>query len=305
MMPLLLPSASMAETFRFTTLNPVVPNYLLRWPQAINDRGDVLFNGINSTTFAPDAIFIQTKKRLSRVRFPGTQPTTARGTALSADGTVGGVINSVNEIGGTFFELRHDGKLRTMPPAPAGADSAFYAMNDKGDFTMSGVNNSSCDHAYFFTNGAYFPIQYPGVTRYTAGGISNDGTVVGTLLDLEEGFMLRKGVFTLFTFPGADATHADCVSDNSRYICGSYFVGSGEQHAYVWDRHNEFTKFDYPAPNTINGIHGLETLQHFSTSITGVNDKGEVCGLCTARYGSNMGSEVVQFNCTAEPHGRP
>jgi hypothetical protein len=301
-MPLLLASGGFADTYRFTILNPSVPNYKLGWPVAINNRGHVLFNGVNNTTGAPDAAFLQGKHGLTRVTFPGVQPDAVFGTALSTDDTVGGSLVPANQSGVVSFELSDEGNLRILPRVPAGSTS-FYGMNDRGDFTTSGIYNTAVEQPYFFMNGTYFPIQYPGVTSYAASGITNDDTVVGTLLDLQAGYTLRNGVFTLFYFPGAKGTHANCISSKGRFIGGDYFLGREDEHSYVRNSRGEFTTLEFHPPQTVNVGHGLETLQHFSTDITGINDKGQVCGLCVARYGNTTATDVVQFGFIGDPHG--
>lgn len=306
-LPFLLVSSALAETYKFTLLNPAVANYTLRWPVAINNKGDVVINGINNSTNAIDAIFILGKHGLTRVQFPGTQPDGAYGTAIADDDRIGGVMVAHGQSDQSFFELNDEGRLTIMPPPPAGVDSAFLGMNNRGDFTMGGGNNSACRNPYYFANGVYVPIQYPGVTIYTAGGISNNDTVVGTLIDLQEAYMLRNGKFTLFTVPGAQATHANCISPSGNYIAGDYFTPVGGEldgHPYVRKGHGEFVDTGSPAPLTINGQYGLENLLHTSVGITGINDKGEICGYANGRYGNSNGAEVIEFGFIGKPkHG--
>jgi hypothetical protein len=301
---LLLTPARATETYRFTILNPSIPNYTLGSPQAINDRGDVLFNGTNNTTGVADGIFIQGKHGIIRVHFPGVQPYAANGTALSQDETVGGVISQTSQSARMGFELSDEGNLRIMPPAPAGADSRFYGMNNRGDFTLSGPNQLVAEQVHFFAHGSYFPIQYPGEGRHSAVGISNDDTVVGSLGHFAAAYILRKGVFTVIRVPGADRTQASCISDSGHFMCVRS-SSSSESHCFIRNHEGELTLIDFQPPQTINGAHGLQTLQDFSSLINGVNDRGQVCGFCVATYGNSTSTDVVQFSFSGEPQHGP
>lgn len=292
-----------AANYAFTILNPTFPGYIFSLgPAAINDHGHVLYDAFNQNTGIVDTVFLQDEQGLHRIQIPGVQPTVTFAHALSTDDTIGGTYYT-GPNAYKMFELKQNRQLRIMPPPPSDAASPFYAMNDSGDFTLANPPISETGHPYYFAKGQYIPVQYPGVTEYSAMGISNNDTVVGTLFDLNEGYALRNGVFTLINVPGASLTIVNCISDNDSQI-GGVFEDSAGEHAFVLSKPGGFSVLDFPFPASIGGSTGDEPLTSEYTEVDGVNDHGVVCGKAEASYSDGTTTNFMQFYFTAAPQNQ-
>jgi uncharacterized membrane protein len=108
--------------------------------------------------------------------------------------------------------------------------------------------------------------NYTGAESTAAIGINNSGAVVGSAGNLAgtigSGFILRKGAFTLFDFPGSVHTEARSIGA-SGLITGDSLDGAGNQIGFIYDRaRNRYTTF----------------LPSIFTIAQGINGRGDVVG---------------------------
>ena len=115
------------------------------------------------------------------------------------------------------------------------------------------------------------PVPTPGVS--TASGINDVGAIVGSFFqDVRAiGFLLFRGKFTLFRFPGSLETTPHDINNRSQ-IVGDFIDRTGAQHGFVVHS-GGFKQIDVPGqPRTL---------------ALGINDLGDIVGLSNGLQGDN------------------
>jgi probable HAF family extracellular repeat protein len=115
------------------------------------------------------------------------------------------------------------------------------------------------------------PVPTQGVSNAT--GINDAGAIVGNFFvnARSEGFLLYRGKFTTFKFPGSDETTPHDINNHAQ-IVGDYLEANHVQHGFIVHS-GGFTAINVPGqPRTV---------------AVGVNDLGDVVGLSSGPAGSN------------------
>ena len=196
--------------------------------------------------------------------------------------------NMVNDNHG-FYKLRghhsHTADFPTGSPATPPVDQ-LLGVNDSdvavGFYTDANGNN----HGYKFNiNTKRFTVvtdPNAPTTSLTAAAINNNGDIAGFYTNPAtgntDGFLKHHGQFIDLAVPGASSTMALGVNDHDEVV-GVYTVGTGsdaQMHGFTWTPDGGFTSFDDP--------HGMGT-----TTINGVNDKGDLVGFYVDSAGNTDG----------------
>jgi hypothetical protein len=139
------------------------------------------------------------------------------------------------------------------------------------------------DHGYSYdiATRRFSPVLVPGATSVTAAAINNSGGVAGfcTGGQVTEGFYQQHGgQLYLLRVPGATMTEALGVNDNGEVV-GAYRIGRGSgaiTRGFTWTREHGFA--------TVTGPDGA-----VSTTISGVNNAGDMVGFYVSRAGGTDG----------------
>jgi uncharacterized membrane protein len=156
------------------------------------------------------------------------------------------------------------------------SNSGFVAangINNRGEILGCEEINLE-DHGYcFIFDDRTKPTYGTAPTIYTiALGINDDGVVVGAITDtadtsyFDKSFILAKGVFTIFSYPGSALTDARAINDKG-LVTGNVFSpdGSSTNGGFLYDP-VKGTFLDLPS-----GAIGTNLAQ-------GINRRGEVVG---------------------------
>jgi len=115
------------------------------------------------------------------------------------------------------------------------------------------------------------PVPTQGVSNAT--GINDIGAIVGNFFvnARSEGFLLFRGKFTTFKFPGSDETTPHDINNHAQ-IVGDYLEANHAQHGFI-AHSGGFAAINVPGqPRTV---------------AMGINDLGDVVGLSSGPAGSN------------------
>ena len=152
--------------------------------------------------------------------------------------------------------------------------------NDRGQVVGMYLDDQGNQHGFLLSRGVLTAIDFPGAAATEASGINDSGTIVGWFFDAAgavHGFVLRAGVFTEIHFPGAADTQP--IGINSRGdISGSWDTNINTQgHGFIVTKAGQFINIDAPAAAPD------------STSVTGINDLGQIVGSYTDASGVGHG----------------
>jgi len=269
----------LAATYTFTDINPF--SSVDTSARGINEDGDVVGDFATAADVAGTSFhgFLLHRGKFSKIDFPNSFDTDANG------------INNEGVIVGTYAEKLTNGargpdhgyvldekEYHKLPDPPAAYKSpGFNALNDEGDivgvFTpTTGSNNAKG----FLLKESKYTVLDCKEDQTKANGINDDGDIVGECDEFastfgirHHGFLLRKGKFTLFDFPGAicDGTLATGIN-NDGDIVGIYNVGPGcpELGFVVKDfpEHPHWTTVSRPGAAI--------------SKLTGISDEGKLVG---------------------------
>jgi PEP-CTERM motif len=194
-----------------------------------------------------------------------------------------GNTHGFTDIGGTFKKV--DNSLSTVFNQALGINNSAETVG----YYAPTVGGFPGDVAYSQEGGVFTDINHllPTNVNSQAVGINSTATpwIVGfyqTTDTTSTGFVDEGGVITTIDPFGSTFTQALGVKDLGE-IVGSYVDAGGVQHGYI-DNGGVFTSFDPPG-------------SLISTTINGVNDKGDIVGF----YTSATGDAVVGFVGTPVP----
>jgi uncharacterized membrane protein len=92
--------------------------------------------------------------------------------------------------------------------------------------------------------------------------------------NLVHGFLLYRGIFTIFDFPAATGTFASDINDRVQVV-GTYLDSDSKEHGFLLNN-GTFTSIDFPG-----GVAGTEAI--------GLNNRGEIVGVFVEASGNGHG----------------
>jgi hypothetical protein len=176
----------------------------------------------------------------------------------------------------------------TTPSAPA--VTQLLGVNDQNQAV--GFYNDAANLSHGFTynirTGSFTYTAIPGTnaatTSVTDAAINDQGQIAGFFTpsggSTESFLTTRHGVVTL-SVPGASSTEALGVNNFDEVV--GVFTDSTGTHGFTWSRHAGFITIDDNASNAMPG----------TTTVNGVNDRGQLVGFYTDTAGNVDGMLVT------------
>jgi hypothetical protein len=226
--------------------------------------------------------------------FPGSVQTQVTG--LNNRGVTVGFwssMNTANMMNNNFGWVNVDGHFRqvdfpTESPANPPVDQ-LLGVNDSdiavGFYTDANGNNHG--YEYNINTGQYSSVVDPNApsASLTAAAINDFGDVAGVYTNpatgSTDGFLLRHGQFTDLSVPGSSSTMALGVNSFDEVV--GVFVPTSDSNAlegFTWTPQHGFT--------TVNDPHGMND-GNLTTTINGVNDRGQLVGFYVDANGNTDG----------------
>lgn len=123
--------------------------------------------------------------------------------------------------------------------APGATSTTPWDVNDAG--TIVGEADGV---GFVYSGGSFSWVQHPSGAQTLLTGLTADGlTLVGNHVIAEgdaagytRAFVLENGSFTAFEVPGSLATTVRRISDNGRYLAGTWNDAAGSFHGFAYDR---------------------------------------------------------------------
>ena len=286
----------MTVRYSFRTLdNPADPtfNQLL----GFNNRGVIAGYFGSGAAGHPNKGYLLLRTRAGFVirgeNFPGSVQTQVTG--LNDRGvTVGffSAMNNANEMndntgfyqaGGAFHRVAFPAASNSSPPV-----NQLLGVNNR-DVAVGFYNDAQGNsHGYTFSirGHRFHAVNIPGAASVTAAAINNSGDIAGFAANAAgtTSAFLRtgRGHIAKLAVPGATMTQALGVTD-FRQVVGVYTVGTGDNavmHGFTWIPGRGW--------HTVNDPQGPNT-----TTINGVNDRGDLVGFYTDAAGNTHGFAAV------------
>jgi uncharacterized membrane protein len=183
--------------------------------------------------------------RFTRIDFPGSIQTTARGVNARGD-IVGGYADAAEVTRG--FLLRKGGGYASIE-FPGSVLTAAFGINARGDITGHFIAGDA-EHAFLLRDGEFTQIDFPDAVGTFGFGINNAGDVVGRRVNAagaERGFILRNGVFAGVNVPGSSFNQLFGVQDNGKVVSGVTITASdGSLHGFVKFGPGHIEYLDFP-----------------------------------------------------------
>jgi hypothetical protein len=122
---------------------------------------------------------------------------------------------------------------------PKGPNSVNELLGVSDSDVAVGFYTDSYGHdvPYELVDGRYHALQPPGAVSAMATGINKIGDITGTVTltsQVTEGWILRNGFYSEFSYPGSSSTQASAVNYEDQVV-GSYVDGQGT-HGFILDR---------------------------------------------------------------------
>src|SRR6266478_9798375 len=179
---------------------------------------------------------------------------------------IAGTTHGFLDINGTF----------TTVDFPGTTFNQLLGLNNLDQAAGYYADATGIDHPYIFHNkGRVFSvISIPAAAGGAqATGINDNGSISGFYIDsngTNHGFLIAKGQFRTLDFPESRLTQAFGLNNHDEVV-GQYVDSSGLTHGFIFNK-GEFTSVDDP--------EGIGT-----TTINGVNDRGQIVGFFVAAGG--------------------
>jgi hypothetical protein len=291
-------SAHGGTAYHFTTLDndhDLTFNQLL----GINDEGLIAGYFGSGAQGHPNKGYLLTPPAYSQgsyinENFPGSVQTQVTG--LNNRGITVGFWSSMNTasmMNNNFGFVDVDGHFRTADfpaadPASPPVDQ-LLGVNDSdlavGFYTDANGNNHG--YEYNINTNRYSSVVDPDApsASLTAAAINDEGDVAGAYTNPAngntDGFLLSHGRFTDLSVPGSSSTMALGVNSFGEVV-GVYVPGSDSNalEGFTWTPQHGFT--------TVNDPNGVND-GNLTTTINGVNDRGQLVGFYVDANGNTDG----------------
>lgn len=214
-------------------------------------------------------------------------------TSLIGKTISGYLINPKNPYGVWGF-IEEDGVWALFRDPHEGqgkyAVTEILGLNNSGLAVGFYVDRSGADVPFELdvVKGGFASLTPPGAAGAQATGINPSGDIVGWLTGRSgaKGFMLKDGVYEVFSYPQSTSTQALGLNFQDQ-IVGSYLDGSGLTHGFLLTgpvSHPQWQSFDNPKANG-------------SAALTGINSRGDLVGNYFDKTGETQG-----FVCSQTRH---
>jgi len=279
-------------------------------PVEITNNGAVLGRLVDNQLFG--VVFYKQGPRAFTI--PGA-------TAIDLGGMSNGgtIVGNYYDANGNYVPFRRSPQGKVTPLVVPGTWFFVQAADISDSGTVVGVAAVSPDGpAYGFVQdrtGSRL-LSIPGARYVSPTGVNNAGTVVGFTQDdqfaLSTFVVDRAGQVGTIVIPGASFFTFPNAINNHGVIVGEYGDDAGSFHGFVLD-HGTLTVIDRDAPSTIvyedpsTGTSMVLSLLSQGTSVSGINDRNEICGTVDATYTNTERTVFVErwFPFTGRPrHGR-
>jgi uncharacterized membrane protein len=197
--------------------------------------------------------------------------------AINDIGAIVGTAVPANEQTFNAF-LFFNGKF-TPFKFPGSVATAAHDINNRAQIVGEYRDRFDHLHGFLVHSGGFQTIDFPGTSLTVLEGINDFGDMVGIFLNdsnqaFATSFLLHKGKFTKFSFPGADPGTTGAMSINNHgVIVGTYLLKSDRHGFMVKDGH--FTSIDFP---------GAAETQVFK-----ISSDGDIVGTYSMPFGFSNG----------------
>lgn len=183
------------------------------FPKDINKNG-LIVGGFDVTGGSGQRAFQVKSGVFTEVKIPGFPNAMAIASGVN---DLGDIVGSFNNGSSEFGFLLHQGKLTIISFPGAAAGTFPSSINNQGIVVGSyRVSETSNAQGFMWKNGAFTNIQFPGALFTIPIKISNNGDIVGNMVDssgLNKGFSFENGRYTAITRPGFAETQIVAVND--------------------------------------------------------------------------------------------
>lgn len=201
---------------------------------------------------------------------------------VGTEGTAGNDVNSAEQVVGAYTSsdgsqhgFVHQGHNISFFDVVGAYSTLVLGINDTGDFVGQYQETSTFFNykAYSHIGGVVTALQIPEAFNSSAQDINSTGDITGYYTTANNdvtryGFLLTAdGTFTgPFSYPKTNKLGGTLFLglNSQRIIVGAFYDAQQVQHGLVMMPDGIFLSYDYPGAN--------------STILTGINDKGQVCG---------------------------
>jgi uncharacterized membrane protein len=200
--------------------------------------------------------------------------------------TPGRMVDFCIDVWPTRAFLLDNGAYTTFA-VPGAVLTTIFRINNRGQMVgtyvdAGGGTPGGFTHGFLLEDGVFTTIDVPGPAgplETEILGINNRGQILGGFVDaggVRRSFLLDRGGFTVFAFPGASLTAAFDINDRGQ-IVGFYVDAVGPGHGFLLDR-GTFTTIDTPSDSGPR-----------PTQVVGINNRGQMVGLYMTAEGIVQG----------------
>lgn len=162
---------------------------------------------------------------------------------------------------------------------PGSLLTAAHDINNHAQIVGQYTDRSGKLHGFLVHSGGFKTIDVPGKSDTVIEGINDFGDMVGvfvndTNLGFSTSFLLHKGKFTTFSFPGADPGTTGAMGiNNSGVIVGTYEIKF--MHHGFMVKNGHFSSIDFPGAT--------------ETQVFKISSDGDIVGTYTLPFGVSNG----------------
>jgi uncharacterized membrane protein len=211
----------------------------------INARGDIVGRYRNSTTGGFHG-YLLSDGEFTPIDYPGAFSTRPYGITSDGGVIVGDyctVPGCIGPASGPYHAFVLRGGEFTSFDFPGAVRTHALKINSRGQIVGWYVTTDRVSHNFLLSNGTFTSIDYPGAgnTGGDAAGINARGDIVSSYCVAKgcssaaqgaHGFLLSRGNFTSFDFPGARGTNAFGINSRGD-IVGGYLDTGLKIHGYL------------------------------------------------------------------------
>ena len=209
--------------------------------------------------------------------------------------TSGQIVGDYVDASGYFSSYIETGGVYSSLQDPNGYfdSTSLTGINDKGQivgtYTAPSDGQFGIGKSFVDTGGVFTDFSVPGVFATHPTSINNAGQIAGYTEGIyggEQGFVDTGGIIETVSVPNAAQTTVTGINDAGQ-IVGTYTDAARNQHGFVKIGNTFLTVDD---PNAASGPFTYNTLR---SSLTGINDAGQIVGTYFDANGVQHGFEAA------------